>query len=351
MILCAAGDPGGSRAVLAVAETLLRRGETVRIPRHGTLAKEVPALMAGCLCDENEAFDFLPRCKALVFGSSTHDAWPLALARAAKAKGAVVMHVLDNWSTYMKRLCTDGLPPLVPDIYTVIDEESRKGAEAEGVPAAALVVAGHPGLADTADALERLAAQRRTGCAGPLAVAFVCEPFAAVFGRDCRVQGHPGFTEETVLESFAAALATVAPDVHVYLLPHPKQRPEDISRLWDKVRGPLEGKVLSLPRGRDVLSMVSGVAGMASILLYEAWLGGFPVLSMQPDCRLPALRRFASLKDIAYTDKETAVPAATAEWLAQCRRTAPVPRHELFFHKAAPRKIVEMLLNHIRNIA
>lgn len=351
MILCAAGDPGGSRAILAVAEILFRHGETVRIPRHGTLGKEVPASMAGCLCDANEAFDFLPRCKALVFGSSTHDAWPLALARAAKAKGVVVMHVLDNWSSYMKRLCTDGLPPLLPDLYTAIDEESRRGAEAEGIPAASLVVAGHPGLADAADALERLVLQGRTGCAGPLHVAFVCEPFAMVFGRDCRVQGHPGFTEETVLESFAAALAPSAQDVRVYLLPHPKQRPEDIARLWDKVRGPLEGKVLNLPRGRDVLSMVSGVAGMASILLYEAWLGGFPVLSMQPDCRLPALRRFASLQDVAYTDKESAIPAITAGWLAQCRQTAPRPRHELFLHKAAPRNVMEILLNRIRNIA
>lgn len=348
MILCIAGDPGGSRAVLPLAEALFRQGKTIRVPRHGTLARELPPHMAACLCDESEVIALLPQCKALVFGSSTDDAWPLAMARAAKEHGAIIMHVLDNWSSYRERLCTDGLPPLMPDIYATMDEESRKGAEAEGVPADSLVITGHPGLAAAAGTVEAIMRRAETprDPAAPVSIAFVCEPFSLVFGRDCRTKGHPGFTEEIVLKSLAAVLASRADPkgVFVYLLPHPKQRPEDIARLWEKVRGPLEGRVLSLSHGRDALGMVSGVAGMASILLYEAWMGGLPVLSVQQDCRMPSMRRFASLKGINYADTNTAIPKAVEAWLRQCRNAVPKPRPELLLHKNAPKNAVKILL-------
>lgn len=352
MIICVAGDPGGSRAVFPLAEALSQHGETVRIPRHGTLARELPPRMADCLCEEGEAFELLPQCRAFIFGSSTHDAWPLALARAAKAHGAIIMHVLDNWSSYLERLCTDGLPPLMPEIYTAIDEESRSDAISAGIPPDKLVITGHPGLATAADAVEAML-RRGTHSApnGQLNIAFICEPFSMVFGRDCHVKGHPGFTEESVLASLVAALIPLVKEkkIFLYLLPHPKQRREDVVRLWEIVRGPLDGSVLSLPQGRDILGMVSGVAGMASILLYEAWIGGLPVLSVQPGCRMPAMRRFASLKGICYTDTDKGVPNMVKEWLEQCRHAAPAPRPELLLHKDAPRKAMEILLQLMRD--
>lgn len=352
MILCVGGDPGGSRAVLPVAEALWRQGKIVKIPRHGTLAKELPTFLRGNICEEGEAFALLPQCKALVFGSSTNDTYPLSLARAAQVQGAVVMHVLDNWGSYQKRLCSDSLPPLAPDIYTVIDEESRRDAEREGVPAASLIVTGQPGLATMADAVESRVRSHKKSMAhsnGRLHLGFICEPFRMIFGRDCQVKGHPGFTEETVLVSLCKKLAPHAGACTLFLLPHPKQRTEDVMQLWDRVRGPLEGEVLSLPQGRDILCMVSGVAGMASILLYEAWLGGIPVLSMQPNCRLPSLQRFASLEGINYACRDEDIAHAVEVWLAQARVAVPLPRVELFLHKRAPQKAAEVLLQRIKD--
>ncbi len=352
MILCVAGDPGGSRAVLPVAEELWRQGKTVIIPRHGTLAQELPTFMGESTCEEEEAFALLPQCEALVFGSSTNDTYPLSLARAAQAQGTVVMHVLDNWGSYQHRLCSDSLPPLAPDIYTVIDEESRRDAEREGVPAASLVITGQPGLAAVADALENRLRSRKKSTTHKnerLNLGFISEPFAMVFGRDCQIEGHPGFTEETVLASLCKNLAPHAGTCTLSLLPHPKQRVEDVTQLWERVRGPLEGEVLSLPRGRDILPMVSGVVGMASILLYEAWLGGIPVLSMQPNCQWPSLRRFASLEGINYACTDENITNAVGAWLAQSRVAVPSPRPELFLHKNAPQKAAEILLQRMRN--
>jgi hypothetical protein len=352
MIFCAAGDPGGSRAVLPVALELARRGTPVRVLDHGFLGQELPPAHRKALCREAEAGPLLASCTAFLFGSSATDPLPLALARRAKALGKPVIHVLDNWSSYVQRLRTDKGPLLDVDVYAVMDEAALEGALAAGIPEHCLAVTGHPGFAAIVAELRRLSMSKRREAArklglphGKTLLAFVCEPFRQVFGPDPHTPDHPGFTEETVLSAFAAALAPYAEQIYLALLPHPKQGESEMATLWQHTRGTLEGSVLSLPRSRDILPTIDGIAGMASMLLYEAWLGGLPVLSMQPGCRLDALRRFALFSGVEYADTIASIPPAVAAWLSLCSSREPrAPRPELALHETAPEKIADITL-------
>ena len=352
MIFCAAGDPGGSRVLLPVIEELERRAMPCAVLDHGFLGRELPGPLHVRLCPEADAEAFLGKATLFLFGSSATDARPLSLARLAQALGLPVMHILDNWSTYRGRLQTDGREMFVPDAYVVMDKEAEAGAIADGVPVSCLFIAGHPGMAGMAAALESLLAQDRReaalrlGCPpGMLHLAFVNEPFRAVLGENTQAEGHPGFTEDAVLADFAAALSPHRERVHVCLLPHPKESPDEVSALWERVRGGVSGTIVTLDQSRDIFAAVDGIAGMASILLYEAWLTGLPVLSLQPGCKIAAMRRFALLDDIQYVDSQDRIPASVTAWLTRCRKdAAPVPRPELALHTVAPEKIANRIM-------
>ena len=353
MIFCAAGDPGGSRALLPVILELERRGTPCTVLRHGFLGKELPAEFEHHLCSEEDAPARVKQSRCFLFGSSATDTLPLSLARTAHAWGVPTAHILDNWTNYGLRLHTDGLPPLYVDLYAVMDEEALAGAVVDGVPKDCLVITGHPGMAQAA---ARLAspreespydAARRLGLpAKKLHVAFINEPFRAVMGADIQAPHHPGFTEDAVLDAFTFALLPWKEHVHVTVLPHPKDNDAEVADLWTRVDRGILGQVLRLTDGRDILPAVDGVAGMASILLYEAWLSVLPVLSLQPNCRLDSMRRFSRLTDVHYAGTLYDVASAVDAWMAHILSGhPPLPRAELGLHASAPARLADVLLN------
>jgi hypothetical protein len=350
MIFCAACDPGGSRAMLPVIMELEQRKTPYRVLNHGFLGDELPSTLRYALCSQEESLQLVGQSSVFFFSSSVSDTLPLSLARRARRAGIPVVHLLDNWSAYASRLGTDGLPPLMPDVYAVMDEAAWKGAAAEGIPEETLMVVGHPGLAELAalrpTRVDRQEAAKHLGLpTDRLLLAFLDEAFAEAIGRDEHSPGHPGFTEDTVLPAFAAALAPFADRVYVAVLPHPRGNLANITALWKKSRQGLSGEILTLSQGRHILPAVSGIAGMASILLYEAWLVGLPVLSMQPGCQWNSLRRFAFLDGIAYADTRERIPAAVATWVAHCgEQSLPHLRPELTLHAAASKNIADMLV-------
>ncbi len=349
-MIFAAGDPGGSRVLLPILRDLEERGQQCVVLDHGFLARELPASSKAVLCAQEDIAKHLSGNCVYLFGSSTTDPVPLSFARLAQERHIPTVHVLDNWGGYRSRLCTDGQKMHVPDIYTALDEPSRQEAIAEGVPESCLMITGHPGLADAAQELKNL-----TGSIDPvlaknhglptdkLCLGFINEPFSSVFGADCTADGHPGFTEQTVLPDFLSALAPFAEELYLIILAHPKQSQEKVAALWETFRGNLTGKVLALTNGRDILRMVSGVAGMASILLYKSWLAGRPTLSMQSGHRSKTASRYAGLDGLIYTDQQGKIAKCVETWLAWARKQeVPAAQPELELHGEALRKITEL---------
>lgn len=350
MILFVAGDPGGSRAILPVAQAFLNSGREVAIVDHGVLGTEAPKHMLDFVLSENTALENIPNFKAVIFGSSVSDPFPLDLARKAQRFGAVITHVLDNWSFYIERLQTDGLPPMFPDIYTVIDETARLQAIEAGIPEKIIKITGQPALAVTTGDIEEIfnkskGVTTRAGKNRALNLGFISEPFVRVFGHDVTIKNHPGFTEESVLLQIIEALNALDANVFLNILPHPKQDAEDLRKLLMESKGNIRGCVFSKPMGSSIFPELDGVIGMASILFYQAWLGGLPAFCVQPNCQLEFMKRYRLLEDVCVADCYDSIPSKMEAFLDLCANHTPTFRKDLFLHKCAPQNIMKLLLN------
>lgn len=344
-ILFAAGDVGGARALLPVMAACENRGLSPVVLAHGHVLLELPphrATVPPPVGPEAAAALFSGGgiC-ALIFASSMHDTVPLALARQARASGIPVVHVLDNWSNYRRRLEHDGLPMLVPDLYTVMDEVAREGAMDDGIPAEILRITGQPALASLAGVVATLSAGRRER--GPLRLLFVSEPAEADQGAGPESPWFRGYTEKTVLRDLCCALQSHADRVVLTLLPHPREDRQALERCWREVRGRLSGEIIQGECGRRRVLAAEGVIGMASILLYEAWLAGKPVFSLQPDVRRESLKVLSRRADICFVDAGEEIADALESWLPLLRRRNNLPQPDLARHQGAAGEICTLL--------
>jgi hypothetical protein len=245
----------------------------------------------------------------------------------------------------------DGLPALVPDVYTVMDEYALQAALRDGVAASVLEVTGQPALASLADALrtlspdELLQKRKYLGFAPQkIRIAFISEPVAQDQGASPAAPHYRGYTEKDVLRLFCRHLQPFADRVEIALLPHPRQNHAALSGLWRHCRGSLQGGLRTDISGREAVCLATGVAGMASILLYEAWLLGKPVISLQPNLRPDALRMLQTRQGVVFVEAYEGAEQAIGRWIQAlqpgCQHT---PRSDLALHRAAAAKIMTLL--------
>ena len=355
--LFAASEIGSVRAVLPVCRAAAEEGDHCLLAGYGVMATEAKG-MDGVVPGLPEDGDALARCLAsmdldgVLFSVNVSDPAPLALARAARLAGVPVVHVLDYWNGYLDRLARDGREPFIPDAYAVPDGPAADAAREQGVPGSVIHVTGHPGLADLGPAYERARAcgpgvVERLGLDPARGtVAFVSEPVALDNGRSCvESVSFRGYTEETVIPEFLRCLGALGEEVQVVFLPHPR---EDAAALEAFVSGcapRLAFAVARTVRGRDVLPHVAGVAGMASTLVYEAWLCGVSVVSLQPDLRNDSLRIMQGRPGAWFVEDEKDMDGAIRSWLAESRRDAAgrAFRSDLFAHERAASEVLGLM--------
>jgi hypothetical protein len=357
-VLFAAGDVGGTRALLPVMQVCADRGLPFVLLAHGPLNQEAPVpwpRVYYCYDNNDGAMqDFLQAhdIDRLVFASSVHDILPLSIARGAKQLGIQVMHVLDNWTGYRRRLEMDGFPALVPDVYTVMDECALQAAMRDGIDASVLRVTGQPALASLADEFTTLSTdellQRRQSLGferGKTLLVFISEPVAQDQGASPAAPQYRGYTEKDVLQLYCRHLQPLAERVEIALLPHPRQNCAALSELWLHCRGVLRGGVITDISGREAVWLADGVAGMASILLYEAWLLGKPVISLQPDLRQDSLRMLQKRQGVVFVDAYEGAEKAIRRWLETLKPGRQhTPHSHLDMHRAASEKIMTLLV-------
>lgn len=332
--LFVAGDPGGSRCLLPLIEFLHDTGAGYSVLDNGFLAKELPSVSKEniCNCVDITYSDY----SCLYFGSSATDAFPLMVARDASLHMPTV-HVLDNWSTYKKRMETDGLETFFPTYYAVMDTVAAQGVKDAGFPDSSVVITGHPALSC------HLPNPTGAKFSAKKTILFINEPYSAVLGADTNSANHCGFLEQDVLKAFADSMQKYAEQVYVVVVPHPKDDPEIVKIFWSAVAGKLEGHVQPLLPPRDVFSSVCGVAGMASIVLYEAWLLGLPVLAMQPDCKMESMAHFKARSGCVYCEKFDLFTRDIDAWWDLCLDfQILVPRPEWKQHQQATQRLLQL---------
>ena len=287
---------------------------------------------------------------AFVFTSSVRDKVPLRLARSAAAAGLLTVHVLDNWTGYRTRMEMDG-SAFEPTIYTAIDQLSREAAIGAGIASASLHVVGQPALASLTESAESWAPGKRAQALeaegfdpGRILLLFVSEPVSADQGDSAASPLYRGYTEKDVLRSFCQALQDSADRVHVALLPHPREDVNGLESLWNEVRGALSGKIVKVEEGRKTLFPADGVIGMASILLYEAWLLGKPVVSLQPGLRLDPLRMLQHRTGAVFIDQAAPLAEKLRHWLKTVSVASPLcPHPDMALHRGAAAQICALI--------
>ena len=320
-VLFAAGDVGGARALIPVMVACAGRGIPHGVVRHGYLAEHMPAE-----CTPVEPTTDLPS-GVVAFASSVADDFALGLACRAQSVGRRTLHLLDSWCSYRTRLERDGVL-LRADRYAVMDELARAAAIASGIDPATVVITGQPALADLRHAPP---SQRQRP-----QVAFISEPVAQDQGSDARWPSYRGYTETQVLQAFCQAAQGA--EVDVLLQPHPRQDAASLMATWHAHRGTLTGDRSPHPTGRDAVLAADAVVGMASILLYEAWLLGKPVLSLQPGLRSEELNWVAARPGVVSVTHGDQVAGGVANWLAQLGDRRDAERNQAQAHKAQAHK-------------
>jgi hypothetical protein len=221
----------------------------------------------------------------------------------------------------------------VPDIYAVMDGHARDEAAAEGIPAEVLRVTGQPALVSAIESPGRASGVSP----GAARLLFVSEPVRLDHGLT------RGYTEDGVLRAVCEALQPVAAGVRIGILPHPREDAGTLEDVWKQACGALRGDVLSIGRGSDALPGSVGVIGMASMLLYEAWLRGVPVASVQPGLRMASLQLFRRCEGVLCIEDEPGLERLPSWVLGAQNGPEPSPRTEVAFHAGAAARILGII--------
>lgn len=361
-VLFASGDVGGARALLPVMALCEKKSIPFVMLEHGHIVGEAPKRWKKIsLNDPLEPATVKNTLRrnnigVLVFTSSVKDTLPLTLARGARELHIPVVHVLDNWTGYRRRMGKDGLAAFMPDVYTVPDARACEEAVMDGIDRSIVKITGQPALASlcveyrSREGETRGAGRERLGFdPAKTLIVFVSEPVENDQGASPESPQFRGYTEKTVLPLFCEALQSHAEAIEIGILPHPREDKDGLGTLWDKSRGSLAGKLLHLGTGREGLFMADAVAGMASLLLYEAWLLGKPVISLQPGLRQRQSRMLQERNGVVFVDSYDGVVPSVASWVTMLqtggRKTV---RPEAQLHEKAPEnmfKVVAGLLN------
>lgn len=358
-VVISGGDIGGARGLIPVIARLCAEDIPVTVIKHGYLGDNISS------CVQNEP-ETLPedmriiehffregRAGIYLFSTSGWDAFALSAARVAKNHGVPVVYLLDSWMNYRMRVELDGLPPLHVDAYAVMDELAFEGALRDGIPQSCLKITGHPGLSALMDEFGQHLAQKKERLGRELKeankrlVVFLSEPVESDQGAS--QQDSPifrGYTEKTVLKLFCENMQKYDNEVRVMVVPHPREDANEVLRYWNMYHGELEGTVFRPKSGREGVFIADGVCGMASALLYEAWLIGKPVLSLQPGLCTSELSYLKAKKGCYFIAEEQIAEEIISMWMEEVLGKKPdiAERYrELESHRNAPQEVCRLL--------
>lgn len=335
--------------MVPVMDECANRSFPFAVCRHGHIVTEAPERWEWVHPDGTTDMDnFFDEngVSVLVFATSVKDRTALTLARRARECLIPTIHVLDNWTNYSLRMRMDGLPAFVPDAYTVIDDLALREAEEDGVEGSVLHVTGQPALASLSEEYRSWQdnAVRDAPRSGKRVIAFISEPVTQDQGATPASPQYRGYTEKEVLSLLCKTMQPYSDRVHIILLPHPREDRGELSRYWESARGLLEGGIVFADKGRKILFGADAVVGMASLLLYEAWLLGKPVMSLQPGLRVKPLRMLESREGVLFIDRYENIADRVNKWVSSIRpgaRQTPFP--ELGLHEKAPENVFRLI--------
>jgi len=293
----------------------------------------------------------------LLFSVNVKDAFPLILARVSQDIGIYTLHLLDYWNGYHSRMALDGNVIFEPEKYLVPDEYAAQKAQEEGIKKYKIKVTGQPAFADSLSAYQ---AARKQSANYDISknkmdfdriILFVSEPVGLDQGYSIQQNlEYRGYTEADVLEILLSSICENTQKTGVLVLPHPRQNADQLEELWVKLGGKQYGYIVRNLRGRNLLPFAEGVAGMSSTLLYEAWLVGKPVISIQPGLRNESLRMMQDREGVVFIDDYKIAHRKVRDWLLSLDTDSEISMKPDFErHRNAPALIASIAISYMEH--
>lgn len=348
-IIAAAGDIGGANAMLPVLCELRRRNIGFALADHGAISGKADESWIKISEDAARRSISSGKTKVFFFTTSMKDPFPLELARSARKKGSKTICLLDNWMNYRLRMETDGGPFLIPALFLVMDEFAKEESVKAGFPENKVIVTGQPALASVSleyEEWKKLGHGTESG--GKKRIVFISEPVESDQGKSAGENPNfRGYTEKTVLRLLFRAMAPHRSEFILNVIPHPREDSAALEKFWDSNAKEIDGAVVLNVRGRTAIFGSDAVAGMCSILLYEASLLGKPVISIQPN--LTAQYSPLSKKGLlSITGNEKEAEHEVSDWISGLSKSPALSNaHELKQHLMAAGKIADIIQNHL----
>jgi hypothetical protein len=328
-ILVSAIEVGSVRSIIPVCIEIINNGDSLLIENRGHFKVELIESLSSslvCLPDDNNAlkqFMLQESIDVVLFSVNVYDTRPLEVARIAQSLKIKTIHLLDYWNGYRSRMELDGQEMFIPSKYLVPDEYAKRQAIEEGISGDIVTVVGQPAFADAESNFKKSRENNLFNVRiqdiqkkNKKVILFASEPVANDQGKSIEEnENYRGYTERDALTVLVQTLKNSSNDFFVIVLPHPRQNVKELELIWQSLDGDLYGSIMSDIRGRELLPFVVGVSGMASTLLYEAWLVGVPVLSIQPGLLHKSLRMLQEKSNATFIDDYGIAVQATKKWL------------------------------------
>ena len=244
---------------------------------------------------------------AVLFSTSLFDTLPLKVAEYAQINNILTISVLDNWSNFKNRfLLGDDKFFLKPDILCVMDDFAFKNSILCGFDSNKVFISGHPSfhtlIKDYSNSSSELSSLRKN----TKNILFITEPVHQDQGDNSDIATYRGYTEFDVMSDLFDCLNLFFSKyiIELNIIPHPRQ---DINYLSKFVKNQkINFKLDFFPKfkGRSAVFESQYIIGMSSILLYEAWLLGKPVLSYQPNCRFSDLKIIGNREGVIFIENK-----------------------------------------------
>jgi hypothetical protein len=328
-ILVSAIEVGSVRSVIPVCVEIINNGDNLLIDNRGHFKVEPIESLSSSLVRFPEDSDILKKfilqksIDVVLFSVNIHDTRPLEVARIAQSLKIKTIHLLDYWNGYRSRMELDGQEMFIPSKYLVPDEYAKRQAIEEGISDNIVTVVGQPAFTDAESNFQKSRENNLFNVQiqdiqkkNKKVILFASEPVANDQGKSIEENSnYRGYTEIDALTVLVQALKNSSNDFFVIVLPHPRQNIKELELIWQSLGGDSYGSIMSDIRGRELLPFVVGASGMASTLLYEAWLVGLPVLSIQPGLLHKSLRMLQEKSNTTFIDNYDVSVKITEEWL------------------------------------
>ena len=288
----------------------------------------------------------------LIFSVNVFDEAPLVLARICYELNIKTIHILDYWNGYTKRLELDGKSRLQPTIYAVPDELAKEASILEGINKHSIKVIGHPDFYSSRKRWKRDLRNKEEIfnkykiSNDKKLISFISEPVAEDSNIENNFYTSRGYNQYSILKHFIKDLDSFKNQFELVIIPHPRENKTRLESKCKEIETGINFSILDNKNAKELLPYSLGIAGMASTLLHEAWMMGFPILSIQFDLEVSALRAISKRRGVLFVEDKKLLRNTVIKWINKCIKIDSeglIPKADLLLHENSSREIKKIL--------